>query len=320
MEQQRDVWVREVGTRDGLQSIATQFSTAAKLEWIRREAAAGVPEIEVGSFVPAKLLPQMADTAEVTAGALAIEDLRVSVLVPNLRGAQNGMASGAHQLNFPISVSEAHSQANLRKSVAAAIDDLAEVFSFRREHAEYQGVRIGAGLATAFGCTIAGQVPLREVMAAAERVIALGPDEIAVADTVGYGNPAQCRNIFREILAIAGDIPVAAHFHDTRGLGLANVDAALEVGVRRFDASLGGLGGCPYAPGASGNIVTDDLVFMLEAMGLKTGIDLDRLVAARHFMEQHLNGEPTHGAIASAGVPKGFVAASAGSHPEVTHN
>ncbi|MDA0822244.1 MAG: hydroxymethylglutaryl-CoA lyase [Proteobacteria bacterium] len=306
MNTNRDVWIREVGTRDGLQSIQTQFSTANKLEWIRLEALAGVPEIEVGSFVPPKLLPQMADTAEVVEGSLMVKGLRVSVLVPNLRGAQSGMASGAHQLNFPLSVSEAHSQANLRKPVSAAIDDFARVIAHRRENPEYAHVRIAAGLATAFGCTISGQVPLADVLRAAGQVIALGVDEIAVADTVGYGNPAQCRTIFREILAMAGDIPVAGHFHDTRGLGLANVDAALEVGVRRFDSSLGGLGGCPYAPGASGNVVTDDLVFMLEAMGLRTGVNLDRLLEAREFMVRHLNDEPTFGAIVNAGVPKGF--------------
>ena len=135
-------------------------------------------------------------------------------------------------------------------------------------------------------------------------------DELAVADTVGYGNPAQCREIFRAVIDVAGDVPVGAHFHDTRGLGLANVDAALDVGVRRFDASLAGLGGCPYAPGASGNIVTEDLVFMLEAMGLRTGIDLDGLLAAREVMVRHLDGEPTHGAYATAGAPRGFVPAS----------
>lgn len=310
MEGNRDVWVREVGTRDGLQSITTQFSTEAKLEWIRREAAAGVPEIEVGSFVPPKMLPQMADTAEVVAGALDVDGLNVSVLVPNMRGAQAAFASGAHQMNFPLSVSEAHSQSNLRKSVAEAIDDFAAIMTYRNDHPEYAGVRIAAGLATSFGCTIAGQVALKDVVSVAERMAELKPDELSVADTVGYGNPAQCREIFREVLAIAGDIPVAAHFHDTRGLGLANVDAALEVGVRRFDASLGGLGGCPFAPGASGNIVTEDLVFMLEAMGLKTGVDLDLLIEARRYMGQHLNGEPTHGAFVNAGVPKGFVRAS----------
>lgn len=302
----RDVWVREVGTRDGLQSIQTQFSTEDKLDWISREANAGIPEIEVGSFVPPKLLPQMADTADVVAGALLNKQLTVSVLVPNLRGAQAGMTSGAHQLNFPLSVSEQHSQANLRKSVSEAIEDFANVLAYRHDNPQYAKVRVGVGLATAFGCTIAGKVPLGDVISAAEKVVALGPDEIAVADTVGYGNPQQCRTIFKEILAVAGDIPVAAHFHDTRGLGLANVDAALEVGVRRFDASLGGLGGCPYAPGASGNVVTDDLVFMLEAMGLRTGVDLDALLETRGFMASKLNGEPTFGAIANAGVPKGF--------------
>lgn len=302
----RDVWIREVGTRDGLQSIDTVFSTEDKLAWIAQEHLAGIPEIEVGSFVPAKLLPQMADTAEVVEGALLNSGLTVSVLVPNLRGAQAGMASGAHQLNFPLSVSEKHSQANLRKSVSEAIDDFAAIISYRDSRPEYKNIRIGVGLATAFGCTIAGLVPLTEVLNAAQKVIALKPDEIAVADTVGYGNPRQCRTIFKEILAIARDIPVVAHFHDTRGLGLANVDAALDVGVRRFDASLGGLGGCPYAPGASGNVVTDDLVFMLEAMGLNTGVNLDRLLETRSFMQSKLNKEPTYGSIAKAGVPKGF--------------
>ena len=306
MNKQRDVWVREVGTRDGLQSIATIFSTATKLEWIRLEAAAGMPEIEVGSFVPPKLLPQMADSAAVVAGAKRIPDLRVSVLVPNLRGAENAMAAGADQLNYVLSVSEAHSQANVRRSVQESIDDFARIIECRNAHPEYRAIRIAGGLATAFGCTIAGPVPVSDVLRAARAFVELGADELAVADTVGYGNPAQCRQIFREVLAIAGEIPVAAHFHDTRGLGLANVDAALDVGVRRFDASLGGLGGCPYAPGASGNIVMDDLVFMLEAMGLATGVDLDRLLEARRYMEQHLGGEATRGAYARAGAPKGF--------------
>ncbi len=306
----RDVWIREVGTRDGLQSIDTIFSSEDKLSWIKQESAAGIPEIEVGSFVPPKLLPQMADTADVVAGALENEGLTVSVLVPNLRGAIAGFESGAHQLSFPLSVSEKHSQANLRKSVSDAIEDFSNVMAYRKENPVYENVRIGVGLATAFGCTIAGEVPLSEVLAAAEKVIALKPDEIAVADTVGYGNPAQCREIFTEVLAMAGNIPVAAHFHGTRGLGLANVDAALEVGVRRFDSSLGGLGGCPYAPGASGNVVTDDLIFMLEAMGLKTGVNLDALLDARRFMASKLNNEPTYGAIINAGMPKGFAHAS----------
>jgi hydroxymethylglutaryl-CoA lyase len=306
MNKARDVWVREVGTRDGLQSIATIFPTAVKLEWIALEAAAGVPEIEVGSFVPAKLLPQMADSAAVVAGAKNIPNLHVSVLVPNLRGAESAIAAGADQLNYVLSVSEAHNRANVRRSVQESIDDFARIIALRNSRPEYQSIRVAGGLATAFGCTIAGRVALAEVLAAARALVEIGADELAIADTVGYGNPAQCRQIFREVLQIAGNIPVAAHFHDTRGLGLANVDAALDVGVRRFDASLGGLGGCPYAPGASGNIVMDDLVFMLEAMGLKTGVDLEALLETRRFMESHLDQEPTRGAIARAGVPSYF--------------
>ncbi len=306
MNKQRDVWVREVGTRDGLQSIAKIFDTATKLEWIALEAAAGVPEIEVGSFVPAKLLPQMADSAAVVAGAKMIPDLHVSVLVPNLRGAESAMTAGANQLNYVLSVSEAHNRANVRRSVQESIDDFSRIIALRNSRPEYRSIRVAGGLATAFGCTIAGRVTLSDVLAAAQALVDIGADELAIADTVGYGNPAQCREMFREVLVIAGDIPVAAHFHDTRGLGLANVDAALGVGVRRFDASLGGLGGCPYAPGASGNIVMDDLVFMLEAMGLTTGVDLEALLQTRRFMESHLDGEPTRGAIMRAGLPKGF--------------
>ncbi|MBI4694353.1 MAG: hydroxymethylglutaryl-CoA lyase [Gammaproteobacteria bacterium] len=310
MRQRRDVEVREVGTRDGLQSIQTVFSTAAKLEWIRLEAAAGVPEIEVGSFVPPKLLPQMADSAEVVAGALAIDGLTVAALVPNFRGAQNALAAGARKLNYVLSVSEAHSQANVRRSVQESIEDLARIVEFRDAHPEFATVTIASGVATAFGCSIAGRVPLADVVTAARRLVEAGADELAVADTVGYGNPAQCREIFTEVLAVAGDVPVAAHFHDTRGLGLANVTAALEIGIRRFDASLGGLGGCPYAPGASGNVVMEDLVFMLEAMGLRTGVDLDRLMLAREHMANQLRGETTRGAYALAGKPKGFVGAA----------
>ena len=306
MHKQRDVWVREVGTRDGLQSIAKIFDTATKLEWIALEAAAGVSEIEVGSFVPAKLLPQMADSAAVVAGAKMIPDLHVSVLVPNLRGAESAMTAGADQLNYVLSVSEAHNRANVRRSVQESIDDFSRIIALRNSRPEYRSIRVAGGLATAFGCTITGRVTLSKVLAVAQALVDIGADELAIADTVGYGNPAQCREMFREVIAIAGDIPVAAHFHDTRGLGLANVVAALEVGVRRFDASLGGLGGCPYAPGASGNIVMDDLVFMLEAMGLSTGVNLEALLQTRRFMESHLDGEPTRGAIMRAGLPKGF--------------
>ena len=312
MRDNNDVLIHEVGTRDGLQSIQTIFSTEGKMEWIRREAAAGVPQIQVGSFVPPKLLPQLADTAEVVRQSIAIPGLTVAALVPNLRGAENAMAAGVHQVGVVMSVSEAHNQANVRRSVQESLDEFEKIVAYRDAHPEYKDTVISGGMATAFGCTISGTVPVSDVMRIAEGLLARGADRLGVADTVGYANPRQVRDLFRELYETVGkDMPIGAHFHDTRGLGLANVSAALDAGIREFDSSLAGLGGCPYAPGASGNIVTEDLVFMLEAMGLATGVNLDGLLEARAIMERQLNGEPVHGTYVMAGVPKGFVAASA---------
>ncbi len=307
-----DVLIHEVGTRDGLQSIQTIFSTEGKMEWIRREAAAGVPQIQVGSFVPPKLLPQLADTAEVVRQSIDIPGLTVAALVPNLRGAENAMAAGVHQVGVVMSVSEAHNQANVRRSVQESLDEFEKIVAYRDAHPEYKDTVISGGMATAFGCTISGTVSVSDVMRVAEGLLARGADRLGVADTVGYANPLQVRELFSELYETVGnDVPIGAHFHDTRGLGLANVFAALDAGIREFDSSLAGLGGCPYAPGASGNIVTEDLVFMLEAMGLATGVDLDGLLEARVIMERQLKGEPVHGTYVMAGVPKGFVPASA---------
>ncbi len=307
-----DVLVHEVGTRDGLQSIDTIFTTEGKMDWIRREAAAGVPQIQVGSFVPPKLLPQMADSAEVVRLSLEIPDLTVSALVPNMKGAENGMAAGAHQIGVVMSVSEAHNQSNVRRSLQDSMDDFGRIVEYRNAHSEYRDIVISGGMATAFGCTISGPIPLADVMRVAEGLLERGADRLGVADTVGHANPGQVRDLFRELYRTVGnDVAIGAHFHDTRGLGLANVFAALDAGVREFDATLGGLGGCPYAPGASGNIVTEDLVFLLESLGFRTGVDLDGLLEAREIMERQLNGEPVHGTFVKAGLPKGFVATSA---------
>jgi len=307
-----DVLVHEVGPRDGLQSIQTIFPTEAKMERIRREAAAGVPQIQVGSFVPPKLLPQMADSADVVRQSIEIPNLTVSALVPNLKGAENGMAAGAHQIGVVLSVSEAHNYSNVKRSVQESLDGFSDIVAFRNAHDEYKGIVISGGLATAFGCTIDGPVAVADVMRVAEEFLKRGADRISVADTVGYANPGQVKALFEKLYRTVGsDIAVGAHFHDTRGLGLANAFAALEAGVRELDSCLGGLGGCPYAPGATGNIVTEDLVFMLESMGLRTGIDLDGLLEAREIMEKHLKDEPTHGAYATAGAPLGFRPAAA---------
>ena len=312
MHNDRDVLVHEVGPRDGLQSIQTIFPTEAKINWIRQLAAAGIPQIQVGSFVPPKNLPQMADSADVVRQSINIPGLIVSALVPNLRGAENGMAAGAHQIGVVISVSEAHNMSNVKRSVAESLEGFTKIVEYRNAHEEYKDIVISGGLATSFGCTIDGKVAVADVMRVAEEYLKRGADRLSVADTVGHANPKQVKELFHELYQNVGtEVAIGAHFHDTRGLGLANAYAAVEAGVRELDSCLGGLGGCPYAPGATGNIVTEDLVFMLEAMGMRTGVDLDGLLEARAIMEQQLQDEPTHGNFINAGRPLGFEPATA---------
>jgi hydroxymethylglutaryl-CoA lyase len=306
-----DVHVHEVGTRDGLQSVPFFVPTEMKKAWCTGEAEAGVREIEVCSFVPVKLLPQFADAAEVVAHALTLEGLTVAALAPNLKGAERAMELGVHKINYVLSVSESHNRANVRRSTDESIDDFERIVESAQARPDGRRPIIVAGLATALGCTIEGNVSEDRVRQIALRVAAAGADELIVADTVGYGNPAAVRRLFRAIKSDVGAIPIKAHFHDTRGLGLANVLAALDADVRAFDASLGGLGGCPYAPGASGNICTEDLVFMLESMGLRTGIDIEKLIAVRQYVQQALKDQPFHGTIAKAGLPRGFELAHA---------
>ncbi len=302
-----DILVSEVGPRDGLQSIKAVMPTAAKKAWIKAEAEAGVPEIEVGSFVPPKLLPQLADTAEIVAYARTIPGLAVAALVPNFKGAENAVKAGAHKITLPLSVSETHSQTNLRKTHAQVFEEVARVVELLNTLPADQRPAFEGGLSTAFGCTIEGKVPERKVVECAVRMIELGCDEVGLSDTTGYANPAQLRRLIRLIRAeIGADKLQGVHLHNTRGLGLANTIAALEEGITTVDASLGGLGGCPFAPGASGNIVTEDLVFMLDAMGLKTGIDLHKLLEVRKIVMAALPGEALHGFTPDAGLPKGY--------------
>ncbi|MCY3793767.1 MAG: hydroxymethylglutaryl-CoA lyase [Gammaproteobacteria bacterium] len=307
-----DVTVSEVGTRDGLQNIDTILPTEAKKAWIAAEAAAGMPEIEVGSFVPPRLLPQLADTAELVRFAKTLPGLNVAVLVPNLRGAQAALAAGAHHISMPLSVSETHSLANVRKSHAQMFDEIAAVAAAVAAQPAAARPTLEISLSTAFGCTLEGPVPEDRVVAMAERAIALGADEVGLSDTTGYGNPSQVRRLTTRIRAAVGrERLTGIHLHNTRGQGLANVMAALEAGITTIDSSLGGLGGCPFAPGASGNIVTEDLVFLLEAMGLRTGIDIDRLLAVRADLQAALPDETLYGFVAEAGLPKGFAYARA---------
>ncbi len=304
-----DVTIVEVGPRDGLQSVEQTMSTPAKLRWIDALAAAGLQHIQVGSFVSPRALPQMADCAEVVQHALTLPDLQVSVLVPNLRYAQRAFAAGAHVLTIPVSVSEPHSIANIRKTHDEIIEDVRAIVALR--DAEYSETQIDIGLATAFGCTIQGVVPEDDVIRLAQRVVECGVDSIHPADTVGFASPTQIRRLVPRLRAEVGERCGTVHLHNTRGQGLANVVAALDVGIRAFDSSHGGLGGCPYAPGATGNIVTEDLVFLLESMGLRTGVDLERLIDARSVLAAGLPGAELYGHLADAGLPKGFVPATA---------
>jgi hydroxymethylglutaryl-CoA lyase len=298
--------VREVGLRDGLQSLSEVMPTEQKIAWLDAEHAAGVREIEVSSFVPPKLLPQLADAEAVVRHALTLPGLTVSTLIPNLKGAERGLALGVHEMNFVLSVSEGHNRSNVRRSTAESVEDFRRVVALCHTAPPERRPRVACGLATAFGCTIEGAVDEDRVRRIAIEAAEAGADAIMLADTVGYGQPAAVERVFRRVMADVAPLPVSGHFHDTRGLGLANVLAALNAGARSFDASLGGLGGCPYAPGATGNIVTEDLVFMLEAMGFETGIDLDRLIAVRELVHGILPNVVQHGAIAKAGLPKNF--------------
>jgi hydroxymethylglutaryl-CoA lyase len=303
-----DILVSEVGPRDGLQSVKSIMPTSGKHRWIAALAAAGLREIEVGSFVSPRALPQMADCGEVVAQALNIPGLRVAALVPNLKYAELAFQAGTHLISIPVSVSEPHLLSNLRKTHAEIIADVRAIVVLRNER--YPSVQVDAGLATAFGCTIQGIVPEDDTLRMAVTMAECGVDTVNLADTVGYANPAQIKRLFTRLRQAVGTKTGAAHLHNTRGQGLANVVAALDAGVTTFDSSQGGIGGCPYAPGATGNIVTEDLVFLLESMGLSTGIDLDRLLAARAVLAQELPGETLYGHVAHAGLPKGFAPAS----------
>lgn len=302
-----EILISEVGPRDGLQSISRVMPLAAKCAWIDAEHAAGVREIEVGSFVSPQLLPQMADTAAVVEHALTLSGLTVAVLVPNLRGAQAAVRSGAHKITIPFSASETHSLKNVRRTHAQMFEETRQIIALVRELAPERRPRFEAGISTAFGCTYEGAVAADQVVRLSTQLIEIGCDTVGLADSVGYANPQQIKSLVRSVTAAIGRERFAGlHLHNTRGLGLANVVAGLELGVDSFDSSLAGLGGCPFAPGATGNIVTEDLVFMLEAMGCSTGIDLQRLLEVRELLARALPGEELHGYLPAAGVPLGF--------------
>jgi hydroxymethylglutaryl-CoA lyase len=300
------VQLREVGPRDGLQLVSVMLTPAQKLEWCRRARDAGIGEIEVTSFVPPSVVPQFADASEIARGAVALGGFVAAALVPNLKGAQRAIEAGLCKVNHVLSASEAHNLANVRRTTQQSMDNFRDIIAFRDSVADATRVHVAGGIATSFGCTISGEVDEARVLRIAAQYLEIGADELIIADTVGYGNPWQVRRLMSAILKEAGPVPVACHFHDTYGLGLANVTAAIEVGVRAFDASVGGLGGCPFAPGASGNINTEDTVYLVESLGFATGIDIEALLDLRRVLETWLPGERFVGTVAKAGLPKTF--------------
>lgn len=299
-----DVLICEVGPRDGLQNAKHLMPTEAKKAWIAALATAGLKEIEVGSFVPPKLIPAMADTAEVVGYAKTIPGVKIVALAPNVKGFQRALEAGAHKVTFPVSASRQHSQSNVRMTPEQMVEEVRQCAAL-----PHAGVEIEGAVSTAFGCTMQGLVPEDDVVRIAVALAGFC-DGVALADTVGYANPAQVRRLFRRVREEIGEKLEGAHFHNTRGLGLANALAAYEEGVRAFDSSMGGLGGCPFAPGASGNVITEDLVFMFESMGVRTGIDLEKLFAARKILVDAIPEEPVYGHTPLAGLPKGFRAAA----------
>ena len=308
-----DIEFREVGLRDGLQNVNGFFPTAAKIQWLQREIEAGMPAIEVCSFVPPKLIPQFQDALEVVAAAHAgtNDGCVIAALIPNLKGAERGVEAGLKKLNYVTSVSETHNMKNVRRSPAESVEDFKRIVALRDSLPAGTKFVLEGGLATSFGCTLEGRIDPGAVVRLAEQYLEAGADQLTVADTVGYANPQQVRDLFKLLKSHVGnDVFMTAHFHDTRGLALANIVAAIETGVVSFDACLAGLGGCPWAPGATGNAIMEDAVFMCEAMGLRTGVDLDRLCSIREIIVANLPGEPLHGAIAKAGAPKGYTPAT----------
>ncbi len=306
-----DIEISEVGPRDGLQSISPIMATEAKKAWISALAAAGLPEIEVGSFVPSKILPQLADTAELVSHARTIDGLAVAVLVPNLRGAVNALEVRPHKMTIPLSVSETHSLKNLNRTHEQVLEEVRGIRAAIDALPTDERPSLEGSLSTAFGCTLEGNVPLAKVLEMAEKLMAAGCDEVGLSDTTGFANPVQVRDYTRAIWELLGrDSLNGIHLHNTRGQGLANVMAALEVGLTTVDASMGGIGGCPFAPGASGNIVTEDLVFLLESQGLRTGVNFERLFEARRVLAEALPDVELYGFTPEAGLPRDFVPAT----------
>ena len=303
------ITLREVGLRDGLQLVQTFPSTAAKQRWLRDEYGAGVRHFEVGSFLPASRFPQFADVREIVLAVAALPGAHGIALALNERGVNEALASEVCEIASVVSATEEHSQANANRSRDQAVANIKRLCEMRDASAHKPVVN--AAISMALGCSIAGPVDPHEVVRLAEKCFEAGVDFVAIADTVGYAGPKQVGDLTRSIVKMSGAKPVCIHLHDTRGMGIANASAALDAGARILDGSLGGLGGCPFAPGATGNVVFEDLVFLCESKGFATGIDIDKLIAVRSILQSEMPGEPLYGGLARAGLPGRTSAAAA---------
>ncbi len=295
------ITLREVGLRDGLQLVKKFPSTDAKQRWVREEYAAGVRHFEVGSFLPAKTFPQFADVRDIAATVASLPGAHGIALVLNERGANEALAAEVPEIASVVSATEEHSQANANRSREAAIANIRRLCELRDTSAHKPIVH--AAISMALGCSITGPVDPDEVLRLVEKCLAAGVDAVGIADTVGYAGPKQVGDLTRAAVKLAGTKPICVHLHDTRGMGIANASAALDEGARILDGSLGGLGGCPFAPGATGNVVFEDLVFLCESKGFATGIDIDKLVKVRAILRAEMPDEALYGGLARAGLP-----------------
>jgi hydroxymethylglutaryl-CoA lyase len=303
------VSLREVGLRDGLQLVKTFPSTAAKQRWITEEYGAGVRHFEVGSFLPAATFPQFVDVREIVRTVAALPGAHGIALTLNERGVNEALASGVAEVATVVSATEEHSQANANRSRDSAIANVRRLCELR--DASSHKPLVNAAISMALGCSIVGPVDPKEVLKLVDKCLEAGVDFVAIADTVGYAGPKQVGELTRAAVKLCGAKPVCVHLHDTRGMGIANASAALDAGARILDGSLGGLGGCPFAPGATGNVVFEDLAFLCESKGFATGIDIEKLISVRAILRSEMPGEALYGGLARAGLPAGRNSAAA---------
>ncbi len=291
----------EVGPRDGLQNIDFFVPTNKKIQFIKRLAACGIKEIQIGSFVDPQAIPQFQDIKKMVTGLNTLQDIVLSALIPNIRGAENAASSGIRKFIFFFSVSPSHNYCNVRQTPQESIQELNKIC---RSYLCDSGITIQVALATAFGCPFEGSIKTDDVLRAVDKAAACGVQEVTLCDTVGFGNPTEVEEKFSACRKRFPEIIFGAHFHNTRGLALANTLRAYETGIRCFDAAAGGLGGCPFAPKSSGNAATEETVFLFEEMGIKTGIDLKKLLGVCRFLLKTIPQAKISSSLFLAGLPE----------------